>query len=131
MKPLTMVKEELRLSPQNYQDKFIFVDTLFHYECDGSGGKFDFDGYYYLNDCDLPKHHNLFYRKTDEAGTVIVDQLYIVEVYRREEIADTSVYTPTRRQIEARGEVTTDEDDEYGGICFFPTKRQVIYFRVI
>lgn len=125
------MKEELSLSPRKWEDKYIFIDTLFQYECDVSGGKFEFNGYYYLDDAEFPKCHSLFYRQTDENGTVVTEHAYIVEVYRREEIADTSVYTPMRKELEARGEETTDEDDEWGGICFFPTKRQVLYFRVI
>lgn len=107
-----------------------YIRELFRYECDGSGGVFEFNGYFYVEDHELPKTYELYHTKTENTEIVQHNE-FIIEIYRREEIADTSVYTPTRKELEARGEETTDEDDEWGGICFFPTKRQILYFRVI
>jgi hypothetical protein len=124
--------EDLHLNPYDPEDhRNVYIRELFHYECDGSGGKFEFNGYYYVEDSALPKKHSLCYRRWDVSGAIVDEQTYLVEIYRREVVKDTSVFTPTRRELEERGETTTEEDDDWGGICFFPTKRQVLYFRVL
>lgn len=44
---------------------------------------------------------------------------YIIQIYKREKIQDTSVYS------------TIDDGDEELNVCFFPTHRQRLYFRVL
>ncbi len=126
-----MQEDYLQLVTTDPEDcRVPYVRELFRYECDGSGGMFEFNGYFYVEDHELPKKYELYHIKKETSETNQYNT-FLIEIYKREEIEDTSVYTPTRKQLEERGEETTDDDDDWGGICFFPTKRQVIYFRVI
>jgi len=135
-----------------------YVSELYSYTCDGSEGIIEFDGYYRLNDgeddvyksckslpskelfieqilSDTPKYvsraphpwqpleldpshssQNIEYVSYD----ILEDNLYLIEVYRRE-------------TIECTNQISTieDEDGEEMNVCFFPTDRQRIYFRVL
>ena len=44
---------------------------------------------------------------------------YIIQIYKRDKIQDTSVFS------------TIDDGDEELNVCFFPTHRQRLYFRVL
>ena len=124
--------EDLQLSPNDRNDHAsVYIRELFHYECDGSGGKFEFNGYFYVEDSEFPKTYAMCYRRIGEKQAILEEHHYLVELYRRETVRDTSKYTPTRKELDAQGLETTEEDDEWGGICFFPTKRQVLYFRIL
>jgi len=110
------------------------------YECDGKEGTIFFNGYYYVEnhappypedglverwerprryDTWLPKEALLFV-KEEEDGKVIQDHLYKVEIYKKEVYKSTdSIGT----DIDGNGEPIN--------ICFFPTNKQRIYFRVL
>jgi hypothetical protein len=131
------MKHDLHLSPTDRDHKWVYIQELYHYECNETEGKFEFNGYYYVEDSDLPKDHDLCYTRYGEDGEV-ERNFYIVQIYKREEIEDTSVFTPTKKpdpptEIDTKPVNVDDDDDEewWDGVCFFPTKRQVLYFRVI
>lgn len=92
-----------------YIKKLISYDIGDHFAKGGacSCGTLEYDGYFYVDDDELPIRTNLCI----SAGTQCL--LYkTVEIYMRDKFEDTS-----RR------------DDD--GVCLFPTCRMKVYFRVI
>lgn len=134
------------------------IRELHSYTCDGSEGIIEFDGYYRLNDgtddcyvsckslpakeiisaqllSDTPRivsrpnrsshvieldSYTTFENMSYTSYDILEDNLYLIEVYRRE-------------TIECTNQISTieDEDGEEMNVCFFPTDRQRLYFRVL
>lgn len=134
-----------------------YIRELHSYTCDGSGGIIEFDGYYRLNDGEddfyehcksLPSKELICTRllsdtprivprlypsplvdicasepsevQTCLSYSILEQNTYLIEVYRRETIECTNQIS----RIE-------DEDGEEMNVCFFPTDRQRLYFRVL
>ncbi len=89
------------------QGRAPYVKDLISYDIGDHFGTLEFDGYFYVDDEDLPIHANLC---VSVQGNVITYKT--VEIYMRDKFEDTS-----RR------------DDD--GVCLFPTCRMKVYFRVI
>lgn len=124
----------------DYRVPYICSDEPFEYVCDGEEGYITFDGYYYVEnhappypeDSDLensgrypewlPKTMNMIYVKREEAppSKVIEETVYTIEIYKK------IIHKSTNRisQIE-------DDDGEVMNVCFFPTNKQTIYFRIL
>ena len=81
-----------------------------------------FDGYFY--ESALPQQRILKLLVPDyvRGSTTHMKRLatYHIEIYEKIEGKDTSTYTERN-----------DEDDEFGGICFFPTNHITLRFRVL
>ena len=121
------------------------------YFCDGKEGYIHFDGYYYVENhappyleddavgpcrCNswLPQKLVMFSRlfEKEPYEVEVLDNVtksyykeieslqYIVEIYKKEIHENTDVIS----EID-------DGDGEKANICFFPTNRQTIYFRVL
>jgi hypothetical protein len=129
---------------------YINSNNPFEYVCDGKEGSLCFDGYYYVEDhappypedagkerweCDrqsewLPKKLRMHVVRSEtepykqEGNTsyfhVLEDNTYIVEVYKRVKHENTDTYSKEE-----------DDNGEEMNICFFPTDKQTIYFRVL
>jgi hypothetical protein len=135
---------------------YIIDEDTFEYKCDGKEGTVTFDGYYNVEDREppypeddalerwerpmrhgvwLPQKLNLYVQWSEkepykveklESGGIryehkIVDEHgYIIEIYKRIKHASTNQYS----EID-------DGDDQSMRVCFFPTDRQTIYFRVL
>ena len=134
-----------------------YIRELHSYTCDGSEGIIEFDGYYRLNDGDddfyehckslpskelictlllsdtprivprlYPSHLvDICASDSSEVQTclsysILEQNTHLIEVYRRETIECTNQIS----RIE-------DEDGEEMNVCFFPTDRQRLYFRVL
>lgn len=122
-----------------------YIQSVFAYECDGSQGMLEFDGYYYVNDTADPINDELDYVSRysvslpkEESVIVIVfhstppqiisDELYEYNV----DVFDYKIVVERREKIRDTSEYSTIEDgNEEMNVCFFPTCRQRIYFRVI
>lgn len=126
------------------------------YECDGKEGSIEYDGYYYVENTPPPYEEDLSLEhwqrprrysewlpkkcfmsmtyKEDEPYKVVKDQekmcsyvyyneikkdCYIIEIYKKEEYESTDVIS----QIE--------DGDEMMDVCFFPTNKMKIWFRVL
>jgi hypothetical protein len=94
-------------------------------------GVLTFDGYYYIDDSELPKKLMMSYRNYDKKlcgecmqtwrrGDCMEALDADIEIYRREKLKETSVSWPD-----------VDEDGEEMNICLFPTDIQKIYFKVL
>jgi hypothetical protein len=84
-------------------------------------GVIHFNGYYYVEDIDLPQKLRMTYRHTAGPDREVVEYLYAdVEVERREKGEPTDSYS-----------TIDDGDGEEMNICFFPTAIQRLYFRVL
>ena len=129
------------------------------YKCDGKEGSICFDGYYYVEDTPPPYPEDLDiklriwerpkrwpehlpktlymhmrhrekepykeeYDSIDKCTRVVYKILeehkYIIEVYKRIIHECTDEYSEV-----------TEEDGSIMNVCFFPTNRQTIYFRVL
>ena len=134
-----------------------YIRELHSYTCDGSEGIIEFDGYYRLNDGEddfyehcksLPSKELICTRllsdtprivprlypshlvdicasdssevQTCLSYSILEQNTHLIEVYRRETIECTNQIS----RIE-------DEDGEEMNVCFFPTDRQRLYFRVL
>lgn len=136
-----------------------YIRELISYTCDGSEGIIEFDGYYYLYDeeddyynwcktlpakeiffaqlhSDTPKYvtrtrqpwqpleldpaHSSKEEITYLTYDVLELDIYLVEVYKREIVECTNRIS--RMQ---------DDDGEEMNVCFSPTNRQRLYFRVL
>jgi hypothetical protein len=109
--------------------------------CDGSEGSVLFNGYYYVQDSDIPSETGHLPKQMEihvkirekepykeeylEDGStrlyhVVYDEyFYIIEVYKRV-------------KHESTNEISEIEDDgEPMEVCFFPTDLQTLYFRVL
>jgi hypothetical protein len=128
------------------------------YQCDGKEGFIHFDGYYYIEDHAppypeddnmkvwerprrwehwLPKKVHLtviqredkpYTQENSETNTttehykLIENQTYLVEIYKRD------IHECTDRISK---DVDLDGDGDLVDVCFFPTNRQTVYFRVL
>ena len=116
----------------------------FEYSCDGKEGSIEFDGYFnvedeappYPEDYELtnsnwlPKKLIMLFERLEnkpylvEGGTshhkTIEKYTYLIEVYKRVKHESTNKY-----------DNVTDDDGEKMSICYFPSDRQTIYFRVL
>lgn len=136
-----------------------YVQEAFAFECDGRHGYLEFNGYYYVNDVgateddrrfsvSLPKEEMVivtrrldvppliwrayepsFLKDANGAHPLVemelteyrVDQAsYKILVERREKIYNTDVLS-----------TIDDADGEEMSVCFFPTDKQRVYFRVL
>ena len=102
-----------------------YIENLMDFVCDGSGGSITFDGYYYVEDvCDDRPHHALPQRLMmdyyfyDEGKKT--EAFYEIEVYKRDFIKNTSTISED-----------LEEDGSVMKVCFFPTHKQTVYFRVL
>lgn len=94
-----------------------YIRKLINYEINDKEGFFYFDGYYYVDNKELPKR--LIY-SVIKNNIVIDDENYEIEVYKKENIEDTSKYGDFE-----------DDDGSIMNICFFPMCEQKIYFKII
>lgn len=133
------------------QAPYICNQEPIEYFCDGKEGYIHFDGYYYVEnhappyledealgprryDVWLPQKLTMFMQvfekepyKAEVGGNVTMSYYkeleclqYIVEIYKK--------------VIHENTDVVSEIDDGYGEnarVCFFPTNRQTIYFRVL
>jgi len=110
---------------------YIMDDKPIEYKCDEKEGSIYFNGYYYIEDG--PPSHNTRYDKwlprTVTMGVGKEDPLnnynildykeYVIEIYKRVIHESTDIIS----EIE--------DDGERMSVCFFPTNKQTIYFRVL
>lgn len=135
-----------------------YIQELFDYTCDGSEGSFEFNGYYYVDDGEnedfrdhqkkMPTTEVVHVKKISDAPPVITyteepswlaepdgsrplvqvrhtkheildEHTYVIEIYKRKVIENTDRFSKVR------------DGDEEMDICFFPTDRQRLYFRVL
>ena len=154
-----MTTLEINFTPTNSEQScrmpYIREDPI-DYKCDGVDGHLTFNGYYYVEDhappypedAELPvwmrerhstwlpqivKMHALL-RETEpewvERNTVEIwtryhyktleENTYLVEIYKRVKHECTNAYSND-----------VDSDGDEMRICFFPTDKQTIYFRVL
>jgi len=134
---------------------YILDNTCIDYVCDGKEGYICFDGYYYVEDHAppypedegleawnrpsrysewLPKKVGMIVhlRETEPSKTeiqengstrmfytMLEDNAYSIEIYKR------VIHEKTDRMSEI------EEDGEIMNVCFFPTNKQTLYFRVL
>lgn len=121
------------------------------YTCDGKEGSITFDGYYYVEDhADsiqedhapeegdaqyLPQTLYLFMnrREKEPYKTEVSEMGYTTSHYRTiEEYAYiVEVYKRVKHESTDRISNIEDSDGEDMKVCFFPTNKQTIYFRVL
>ena len=136
-----------------------YIGELIGYECNGVEGWLEFDGYYYVNDDNdeeskrfertLPTTEMMYVKKIGDIPPVVTytmepsflnaadgtrplvrvkntqydvleDNFYNVEFYKREKIVCTNSYS-----------TINEPDGSEMNVCFFPTDRQKLYFRVV
>jgi hypothetical protein len=102
-----------------------FMRKVFALTFDGSDGTIEFDGHYYVGDPESPRQGRKNLPTTEfllvkKEGEERECDMYVVEIMRRETLDCT--------------DVISEVEDEGGGkmnVCFFPTDRQRLYFRVL
>ena len=113
-------REKVRRSP--------YVRKVLQYDI--SSGFIEYDGYFYIEESDLPLTYILHLGEREKSPYKIEDDRYYynyvfehllqIEIYRRESFEDTSVISDD-----------IDEEGEPMRICFFPTNRERIWFRIL
>ena len=133
------------------QTPYICGQEPIEYSCDGKEGYIHFNGYYYVENHAPPylKDEALRQRRYDvwlPQKLKMITQLREKEPYK-EEVVDnvtTSYYKELEclqyiievykkvihKNTDVIGEIG-DDDGENTRVCFFPTNRQTIYFRVL
>ena len=117
------------------------------YVCDGNEGHIHFDGYYYVEDepleqWDRPRRHQEWLpQKLIMCMQLCEKEPYKVEVvnnatrsYYKELDKLQCVVEIYKRIIHEKTDVLSEIEDSNGetmNVCFFPTNRQTIYFRVL
>ena len=142
-------------SSEDTRTPYILGQEPIEYTFDGKEGSIYFDGYYYVEDhappypedddidiCERERRHDEWLPKkaimfttlretepskveTREDGSIHTEynylekDMYMIEIYKREKDEVTNQYS--------------DMGDEYDGmkVCFFPTRKQRIFFRVL
>jgi hypothetical protein len=133
------------------QTPYICGQEPIEYSCDGKEGYIHFNGYYYVENHAPPylEDEALRPRRYDvwlPQKLKMITQLREKEPYK-EEVVDnvtTSYYKELeclqyiievyKKVIHKNTDVISEIDDGYGEntrVCFFPTNRQTIYFRVL
>jgi hypothetical protein len=109
-----------------------FIDRIFNYENNGTEGVLEFDGYYYVNDSEeaaakARSEYEYVYAHTlpQEAQMIIckdcmLTHAYEIQIYKREKIENTDKFS-----------IVDEPDGSEMSVCFFPTDRQRIYFKVL
>lgn len=101
-----------------------FLRKVFALTFDGSDGMIEFDGHYYVGDPESPCHGRslptMEFLLVKKEGEESDSDMYVVEILRREKLACTDVSS----EVEEEGGYTMN-------VCFFPTDRQRLYFRVL
>jgi hypothetical protein len=136
------------------------ISKIYAFECDGEKGTLEFDGYYYVNNGDndadtekrfsesLPKKETITVRirlpieprvwrseepsfLKDANGTYPLMSCENTEI--RADLYTYKILVERREKIYNTNEYSTIDDDCGGemDVCFFPTDRQKIYFRVL
>ena len=136
-----MPKTEIYFNTARKEDHrvpYISNDEPIEYVCDGKEGHVTFDGYFYVEDhappypedegipiheCRrttewLPKTVAMYVR-TLEGEKVLEDHAYLVEIYKRVKHECTNKYS----ELDGEGAPMR--------VCFFPTDRQTMYFRIV
>lgn len=99
------------------QGRVPFVKKLLSYNIGKFEGVLEYDGYFYVDDDELPIRANLYTFTLQEPSPSFSRNAQIinhkkVEIYMREKFEDTS---------------RCDDD----GVCLFPTCKEKVYFRVL
>ena len=123
-------------------EKTPFVQQVFDYKISDISGHLMFDGYYYVDNEDLPKTVHLHHMATElepykstitETGPFagqgityyykdIINNFYEVQITDRVKHENTDKIS----------EVYLDsEDEEPSNVCFFPTDKQTIQFTIL
>lgn len=120
------------------QTPYICNQEPIEYFCDGKEGYIHFDGYYYVENHAPPylEDEGLGRRRYDvwlPQKLIMFVQLFEKEAYKELECLQyiVEVY---KKVIHENTDVISDIDDGDGEnmkVCFFPTNRQTIYFRVL
>lgn len=109
-----------------------YVQELFELHLDASEGYIEFNGYYYADDSTFPRRYLMLYARYSDATTIKEEKGYrtiyanqlehtlAIEIYRREIIETTDVLSTIE-----------DDDGESMDICFFPTNKQKLFFRIL
>jgi len=93
------------------------------YICNGKEGTVLFNGYYYIEQLPAKALMQVRRGEVDSAGGVLIaseEHFYMIEIY------DRDIYESTNE--------TSEIDDDHGGfmeVCFFPTNRQRLHFRIL
>ena len=140
-----MPKTEIYFNTARKEDHrvpYVSNDEPIEYVCDGKEGHITFDGYFYVEDHAPPYPEDegleiyertrttewlpktvIMYVRMLEDEKVLEEHTYLVEIYKRVKHECTNKY----------GELEDDLDGEGAPmrVCFFPTDRQTMYFRVV
>lgn len=122
-------------SPGDFSVPYVRHSDSVVYECDGKDGTIAFNGYYYVENGPppypedrggplkrrysewLPKKVFMSLKPCDKQHKSV---FYMIEVYKME------VYESTNEMSEI-----DDEDGDAMKVCFFPTNRMKLWFRVL
>ena len=105
------------ISDKGFANKDPYVRELFSYNI--TEGFIEFDGFFRATDEEFPLTYQLYLSQEDASWKIISCENYLIEIYKREIIEDTSVISEI------------DEDGEPMHICFCPTERMKLWFLVI
>ncbi len=122
--------EDLQIYFNNDQAPRPFINIVFNYENNGTEGILEFDGYYYVNDSELEPNQSVSYQRYQHSLPQELQMLvckdcllisaYEIEIYKREKIENTDKFS-----------IVNEPDGSEMSVCFFPTDRQRIYFKVL
>ncbi len=117
-----MNKIEINFTSKNISDRTPYVRNIIEFFIDiqNNYGYLEYDGYFYVDDEDLPINLNMFISQTEETPykiennisfyNKIIDKYYLIEVYKKEKYESTNKYSES--------------------IYLFPTNREKIYFKI-
>lgn len=125
-------KEEAHLYDVQFfnKGKAPYVRNLLDYEVTPDGGHVTFDGYYYVEDSELPTVHELYFSKRQPEPYKVDGNTYHYHFDFHME-ATVEIMERETGRITDQISKETDSDGEEMNICFFPTKIQRLHFRVI
>ena len=107
-----------------------YVRNLLDYELTRDGGHITFDGYYYIEDSELPTVHEMYFSKRQPEPYRVDGNTYHYH-FDFHMAATIEIMERETGRITDRISKEVDEDGEEMNVCFFPTKIQRLHFRVI
>jgi hypothetical protein len=153
---MAMIEAQFLALSREDPDAYIMGRSPIEYKCDGNEGSITFDGYFYVEDHPppYPEDEGLEFRPRRHAHWLPKKQLLSVtlrETEEKETPTDISgTYTITYKIFETRQyivevykKVIHECTDQYGDlgedwedgtpmkVCFFPTNKQTLYFRIL
>jgi hypothetical protein len=113
------------------EDRTPYIEELIDYQISNTEGCIHFDGYYYVQDDELPRR--LFFSTTvyEKEPYEIINGINKFRILENEKYYEVEVIDRTKIYNTSEYSEVCEEDGSVMRVCFFPTHEQKISFKII